>query len=140
MDYSLCSAVSASNTQEISKMIILYDINCQYHVNFYRRVNKNPGVEFPAEKTVYWGIGEFHVTAHIPECFPRHSPQFIPGAGHVDGEILESLWSTLKDVFPSTHTATITARSELLDDHIQDSNWKKLVNISKSVNVKLERC
>ena len=57
----------------------------------------------------------------------------MPGIGIVDGEILESLWSTLNEVSPSAQTASLAARTELLDDHILDSNWKKVISQGKQV-------
>ena len=50
-------------------------------------------------------------------------------AGVVDGEILETLWSVLNEVSPSAQMATLASRTEMLDDHMLDSNWKKLLNI-----------
>ena len=49
----------------------------------------------------------------------------------VDGEILKTLWSTLNSISPSLHTATLMHWSEVLDDHMNDSKWKKIVSISE---------
>ncbi|KAI6094401.1 hypothetical protein EDD16DRAFT_1447608, partial [Pisolithus croceorrhizus] len=38
-------------------------------------------------------VGKFHLAAHKLSCFPRYSLNFIKGAGHLDGEILETLWA-----------------------------------------------
>lgn len=129
MDYSLCHAILNSNMGDLPNLIVLYDISCQFHINFARRVARSPFMDYPFDKNTFWGIGEFHVGGHIERCFPRHSPQFIPGAGMVDGEILETLWSVLNEVSPSTHTATLASRTETLDDHMMDSNWKKLTGM-----------
>ena len=51
----------------------------------------------------------------------------------VDGEILETLWSTLNSILPSLCTATLACRSEVLDDHMNDGNWKKIVSISEYI-------
>lgn len=45
----------------------------------------------------------------------------------IDGEILETLWSVLNDISRSTRTATLAHRMEVLDDHMGDSNWKKII-------------
>lgn len=92
---------------------------------------RSSSMEYPFDKDTFWGIGEFHVGGHVERCFARHSPQFIPGAGMVDGEILETLWSVLNEVSPSTQTATLASRTEMLDDHMLDSNWKKLLGIGR---------
>ncbi|KAF8231928.1 hypothetical protein L208DRAFT_1139393, partial [Tricholoma matsutake] len=71
------------------------------------------------------GIGLFHVGGHVWQCFSCFSLSFIPGTRQVDGEILESLWSVLNEISPSTQNATISGRIETLDDHMGDSNFKK---------------
>ena len=55
----------------------------------------------------------------------------IPGAAMVCGEIMESLWSVLNGISPSTSTATLAHRAEILDDHACDSNHRKLLGITK---------
>ena len=57
----------------------------------------------------------------------------------VDGEILESLWAQLNDVSRSTRTSTLAHRSEVLDDHMNYSNWNKMVNIVSSVILKYNK-
>lgn len=50
----------------------------------------------------------------------------------IDGEILETLWAVLNHTSKSIRTATLANRAETLDDHMIDSNWKKLVGIGES--------
>lgn len=141
MDYSLCHGIANSNVQDIDKMVLYYDVICQYSVNLLRRLKEAKRyLPFAHRKTIYYGIGAFHISGHIPRCFPRHSPHFIPGAGVVDGEILETLWSVLNEVSPSAQTASLAARTELLDDHMLDSNWKKIINIGMSFHYQVTSC
>jgi len=88
-------------------------------------LNLPPGVE------VDGGIGLFHVHGHREECLHRYATYFIPGAVVVDGEVLERLWSVLNLVSRSTWTATLGHCAEMLDDHMNDNNWKKLVGIGE---------
>ena len=88
-------------------------------------------MSFPDTVKIIKAIGQFHVHGHQEECLYRFSTSFIPGVGQVDGEILESLWSTLNEIPQSTRTATLAHRMEILDDHIGDSNWKKVINTGK---------
>lgn len=60
------------------------------------------------------------------------APNYIPGAGRVDGEILETLWAPLIKVASSTRAMSKAHRQEILDDHMNDSNWKKLVKMGMS--------
>jgi len=50
----------------------------------------------------------------------------------IDGEIAETLWAVLNSISPSLRTATLAHRSEVLDDHMNDSNWKKIIGIGES--------
>jgi len=57
----------------------------------------------------------------------------------VDGEILESLWAQLNDISQSTRTSTLAHRTEVLDDHMNYSNWNKMVNIVSFVIMKFNK-
>jgi hypothetical protein len=59
----------------------------------------------------------------------RYSPNFIPGSGQVDGEILETLWSSLNEISASARGMSTQHRREVLDHHMNDSNWKKLLGM-----------
>ena len=50
----------------------------------------------------------------------------------VDGEILETLWAALNKIADSTRSQSTAHRHETLDDHMNDSNWKKLIRLSTS--------
>ena len=88
-----------------------------------------------------YGIGLFHVHGHATECYCRFAPSFIPGAGNVEGELIETLWDPLNQITGSTRTMTYFHRQETVDLHMNDSNWKKLTRIGlsalKSFNVVL---
>jgi len=72
-------------------------------------------------------VGKFHLAAHVPRCFSRFSLNFVQGAGQLDGEILETLWSEFNKVSASAHSMSKAHRAEVYDDHMRDSNWKKIV-------------
>lgn len=107
---------------------LLYDIACQYWVYLLERIGHllPSGLEFDR------AIGLFHVHAHKEECFYRFAPSFIPKAGVVAGEILESLWSKLNLITGATRTATLAHRGEVIDDHASDSNHKKALGMRES--------
>lgn len=131
IDYSVSETRKHTNCIGIRRWLEIYDIICQYYKNFYKRFEAGkdhisfPPIEF--EKA----IGMFHVHGHKDSCFFRFASNFIKGAGMIDGEILETLWSTLNNISPSMRTASLAHRSEVLDDHMNDSNWKKTVSISE---------
>jgi len=133
MDYSLSQAFQSLNG--ISQVLVLYDIMCQYGIHLEDRFHESPFLTIPNNLQLKTGIGIWHINGHVPECFVRYAPLFIEGVGHVDGEILETLWSSLNEVSGSTRGMSMSHQRELLDDHMNDSNWKKLTKIGKSCSI-----
>jgi hypothetical protein len=129
IDYTLCQALQSTNMGDGDTILVYYDINCQHSRKFLARVQKNPYLQIPPNIKIIPGIGLLHVTEHKPECVPRFAPSFIKGAGLVAGEIIESLWAGLIGSASSTRTATKANRAETLDDHMNDNNWSKMLNI-----------
>lgn len=128
MDYSLCKALSY-NMDDIPVALVMYDIMCQYRVNFHQRVNTSSELSLPDGLELRMGIGLFHIHGHQDSCLPRYSPSYIPGAKQVDGEIIETLWAPLNNISRSLRGMTLNHRQEVLDAHMNHSNWKKLVRI-----------
>jgi hypothetical protein len=131
MDWSLCEALATTNMAEILHLLHIYDINCQYCRHLMERIQANNLLEIPANLQIHHAIGQFHIHGHQDACLYRWATQYVPGAGVVDGEVLETLWSVLNSVSSATRTATLAHRTEILDDHMSDNNWKKILNIGK---------
>jgi hypothetical protein len=100
MDYSICKALSY-NMEDIPVAPVMYDIMCQYRINFQCRVTKSPELSLPSPLELRTGIGLFHIHGHQDSCLPCYSPSFIPGAKQVDGEIIETLWAPLNNIVTS---------------------------------------
>ncbi|KAI6117657.1 hypothetical protein EDD16DRAFT_1707494 [Pisolithus croceorrhizus] len=126
-DYSICNALGY-HSESITKALVIYDVGCQWSVNFRSRVNNSPSLLPPALEIVP-AVGKFHLAAHKLSCFLRESLNFIEGAGHLDGEILETLWAPFNKISPTARSMTQAHRQEVCYDHMRDSNWKKLVEI-----------
>ena len=130
MDYCLSEALKF-NSEGIPRSIWLYDIMCQFWKNLKKRFQGNPYLSLPEGLEVLRGIGLFHVHGHQDRCYGRFAPSFIPGAGMVDGEVLETLWAVLNGILDSIRSQSTAHRRETLDDHMNDSNWKKLILMGK---------
>ncbi|KAG2158719.1 uncharacterized protein EDB93DRAFT_1237961 [Suillus bovinus] len=96
-----------------------------------KRVNNCPGLTLPENTEIVAAVGKFHLSAHKLACFARYSLNFILGAAQVDGEILETLWAPFNKISPTAHSMSQAHRQEILDDHMRNSNWKKLVGIGE---------
>ncbi|KAI9437388.1 hypothetical protein BJY52DRAFT_1230141 [Lactarius psammicola] len=132
MDYSICKALSY-NMKDIPVALVMYNIMCQYHVNFKERVAKSPGLSLSSSMQLCTGIGLFHIHGHQDSCLPCYSPSFILGAKWVNGEIIETLWAPLNNISRSLHGMTLAHWQEVLDAHMNHSNWKKMVRIVPSL-------
>ncbi|KAF8057043.1 hypothetical protein FPV67DRAFT_1677798 [Lyophyllum atratum] len=124
-DWAVLQVIATTNMTSIENLFLLYDIMCQYIMYLKERI----GDLLPEHLIIKAAIGVMHVHGHQLKCFPRFSPSFVPGAAIVTGEILESLWSTLNSISPMARTCTLAHRVEILDDHMTDSNWKKLLGM-----------
>jgi hypothetical protein len=132
MDYSICQAINYSKSDDVNTALIIYDVGCQWSIHFNERLARSHHLSIPEHTRILPAVGKFHLSAHKPLCFPRFSLNFIKGAGHIDGEILETLWAPFNKISPTARSMTLAHRKEVLDDHMRDSNWKKLVGIGKS--------
>lgn len=126
MDYSLSKALSYKS-QGLPSALVMYDIMCQYGVHMEKRFDHSPYIDLPDGMEIYKGIGLFHVHGHKEDCFSKFAPNFIYGAGMVAGEIIESDWPFLNSVAPTTRFMTEAHRREVLDLHLNDLNFMKLL-------------
>lgn len=128
VDWAFLEALRTTGVTSEQGVMLIYDIACQYFVHLHDRI----GHLLPIGLEIDRAIGLFHVHAHREECLYRFTSTFIPGAGIVAGEILESLWAGLNAITPATRTATLAHRAEVIDDHAADSNFKKLLGMGEA--------
>ena len=127
MDYSICHALSY-DSDGLPRALIIYDIACQWCHHFLERVERSPHLQLAEWDELISAVGKFHLSAHTSSCFLRYSLNFVYGAGQQDGEILETLWAEFNKV---SRTMSKAHRAEVYDDHMRDSNWKKIVGMGK---------
>ncbi|KAI6167458.1 hypothetical protein EDD17DRAFT_1504569 [Pisolithus thermaeus] len=103
-----------------------------------RQVDNRTFLEIAPSLRIMAGIRMQHVHGHKKECYARYSPLFIRGSGWVNGEIIETLWSTLNIVSTSTRGMTSPHCQELLDFQMNDSNFMKMIQMISSLLQKLK--
>jgi hypothetical protein len=130
MDYSIFKALSF-NMEGIQSALISYDVMCQWSVHMKERVAASNYLKLPDNLELRLAIGLFHIHGHQDTCLARYSPSFIEGGRQIDGETIETLWAPLNEISRSTRGMATSHRREVIDDHMNDSNWKKLVDIGK---------
>jgi hypothetical protein len=130
MDYSIFKALNF-NMEGIEAALISYDVMCQWSVHMMERVNASSYLKLPNNLELRLAIGLFHIHGHQDTCLARYSPSFINGGRQIDGETIETLWAPLNEITRSTRGMSTSHRREVIDDHMNDSNWKKLIDIGK---------
>ncbi len=130
MDYSIFKALNF-NMGGIEAALICYDVMCQWSVHMKDRVAESRHLKIPDGLELRCGIGLFHIHGHQDTCLARYSPSFIEGGRQIDGETIETLWAPLNEISRSTRGMTTSHRREVIDDHMNDSNWKKLVDLGR---------
>jgi hypothetical protein len=119
----------------IQAALISYDVMCQWSVHMQERVIGSPYLKLPDNLELRLAIGLFHIHGHQDTCLARYSPSFIEGGRQIDGETIETLWSPLNEISRSTRGMSTSHRREVIDDHMNDSNWKKLVDAGEFISI-----
>jgi len=131
VDYLVCHGINF-NSEGLRESLLIYDVYCQYGVHFQDRLQDNSKYLFrDPDMRMLGAIGKFHLADHVDSCFSKWTLNFMMGAGHIDGEILETLWSGMNKVSGAARSMSKAHRQETLDDYMRDSNWKKTVGIGK---------
>ena len=133
IDYAICQALNY-RTQDLPGAIILYDVACKWIIHFLERVVEGLYLDLPQklQDNIVAAVGKFHINAHVKECFAKYSPNFIKGLGQVDGEIGETLWAIFNMISRAARTTGKAHRREIYNDHMCESNWKKLVGMGET--------
>jgi hypothetical protein len=130
MDYSIFKALNF-NMGGIEAALICYDVMCQWSVHMKHRAAGSRHLNIPDGLELRLGIGLFHIHGHQDTCLARYSPSFIEGGRQIDGETIETLWAPLNEISRSTRGMSTSHRREVIDDHMNDSNWKKLIDLGR---------
>jgi len=130
IDYAVCQALNHIDGSESA--LFIYDVCCQWVLHFGERVSQGAFLDLWDHFKLTPAVGNFHPGAHIKECFYKYSLNFIEGSGQIDGEIMETLWFIMDKVSGITRSMSWAHRQEILDDYMEDGNFKKMVRSGTS--------
>ena len=130
MDYSIFKALNF-NMGGIEATLICYNVMCQWSVHIKDRVTGSSHLKISDGLELRLGIGLFHIYGHQDTCLTRYLPSFIKGSRQIDGKTIEMLWAPLNEIFRSTRGMLTSHHREVIDDHMNNSNWKKLVDLGR---------
>ena len=139
MDYSLCNALGRNTHdpvkgESIPRALIIYDVSCQYCKKFQSRLDNSPLLQalYSGHIPILdWGVGKFHLGAHIATCYGKHSINHKVGGAQNGGETAEELWSRLNPIFTTARSKTLPHRQENMDTGFLDVAWRNTNKISE---------
>ena len=129
MDYLICHALKQFPGHK--QVLLIYDICCQWIIHFQEHVSKSEFLALWDSMEITGAVRKWHLAAHIAECFPKFSLNFVEGAGEVEGEILETLWSVMDEVAGMAQAMLVAHHQEVIDAHMNNSNWRKMIRICR---------
>lgn len=134
MDFALMSTLAPSLGAGITRVLVTYDIACQWHKHLTARVESyhhfSPS---PLPKLKYWKVAvpKFHLPAHGHSCQALYNLSYTKFAGRTDGERIEAGWALANPMATWTRESGPNARRAILDDHWGALNWQKTLRLGK---------
>jgi hypothetical protein len=132
-DFAFCEAAKYQTGDGPHKLplLLIYDIACQWSIHFKKRVTDNQVLEFEDFDQLKFAVGKFHLGSHVDKCYWKYTLNYMQGAGHLDGEIMETIWSQFNKGAVTARSMSNAHRWEFLNDHMRDINFKKMVGMGK---------
>ena len=132
MDFALRSTLALALALGITRVLLTYDIACQWYKNFQSRLDSYDA--FPPlllSALIYWHVvvPKFHLPGHGNECQIMFNLAFTKWAGRTDGERIEGGWAQTNPMATWTRESGPNARRAILDDHWNAGNWRKLLGL-----------
>ena len=118
-----------STVPSLKRLLITYDIACQYFRNFASRIFAfPPDLQLDLDNlTLDTDIPKFHLPAHGAPCQSEYNLNYEEEAGRTYGEGIEAEWSHINTVATSTRESAPGVRHERLNDHWGFWNHRKTI-------------
>ncbi|KIL55027.1 hypothetical protein M378DRAFT_49831, partial [Amanita muscaria Koide BX008] len=124
MDYIILSSLAGV---KLPRVVITYDIGCQWSKNFWRRVEEFPDdLKLDPATSVEVGIPSWHINGHGDNC-RTFCLNYMDGVGRTCGEEVETTWAQTNALGTSTREMGPGARHETLKDQWCGWNFRKIV-------------
>ena len=132
MDFALLSTLIPSLDAGISRVLVSYNIGCQWHKNLQSRLDNYAAFRaLQLSDLESWKVlvPKFHLSGHGAQCQLLFNLAYTKWADQMDGERIESGWAQTSGMATWTRESGPNARRNILDDHWNASNWRKLLGL-----------
>jgi hypothetical protein len=131
MDFTLISALKPSLDAGLTRVLVSYDIGCQWEKNLQARLDSYAVSTPNITDLSYWRVvvPKFHLAGHGAQCQVKYNLGYTKWAGRTDGERIEAGWALSASMATWTRECGPNARRNLLDDHWNADNWRKVLGL-----------
>ncbi|KAJ7765189.1 hypothetical protein B0H16DRAFT_1454369 [Mycena metata] len=126
MDFILLAALMSFT---LLWLVVLYDIACQYAINFWTRMSAMPETMKLklAPGNVWWKVPNFHLPPHKKPCHSVYSFHWMRGAGMMHGEGVGQNWAFSNGAAGSTRLMGPGSRHATLEDIFGFHNYDRVL-------------
>ncbi|PPQ80537.1 hypothetical protein CVT24_002657 [Panaeolus cyanescens] len=129
MDYIIFSALAGLC---LLRLVITYDIACQWSRNYRARMKTLPSnLQLPENISTRVAVPSWHINAHGKSCQQRFHVGYLHGVGRLCGDEVEQTWWITNVLGTSLREMAAAARHETLSDHWNALNFRKIVGFRK---------
>ena len=139
MDFALLSTLLPALNDSVSRVLVSYDIGCQWVKNLQSRVSQySISASLNLNTLHYWKvvIPKFHLSGHGDNCQIIYNLNYTKGVGRTDGERIEGRWSQSGSMVVWTRENGPNTCRAILDDHWGSLNWQKLLGLHRASPVR----
>jgi len=110
------------------RVVITYDIICQWSKNFRKRMQNYPeNMQIPETTQVDVAIPSWHINGHGDGCWTNFNLSYMEGAGRTVSEDIKTTWAGTNQLAPSVREMGLAARHDTLNDQWNGWNFRKIV-------------
>ncbi|PPR06984.1 hypothetical protein CVT24_011010 [Panaeolus cyanescens] len=129
MDYIIFSALAGLC---LLRLVITYDIACQWSRNYRTRMKTLPtNLQLSEKVSTRVAVPSWHINAHGKSCQHWFHVGYLDGVGRLCGDEVEQTWWITNILGSSVREMGPCARRETLSDHWNALNFRKIVGFRK---------
>lgn len=133
MDFALISTLMPLLAAGISRVLISYNIGCQWQKNLQDRFNSYavPAPKISNLKCWRVLVPKFHLSGHGPSCQILFNLGYMKWAGRTDGKRIEASWAQTTSMATWTQECGPNTHQNILNNHWNAANWRKLTGLGE---------